>query len=249
MSLNPSGSFAKSIIALRGKRGGVLQKWHQPGGVATSAQLAVRERFFQAKESWNALTFEEQEEYNDRARDLRITGYNLYIREFEPDMLKVKKIILTNEQIKNLAGTPIDLLPIPSLENILYVPVSCFISANIVNTYSNLEMPSALLIQYNNEVDFFEAVRNDSDADYYHLNNLLISDPSINNCVLQAGQSQAGFSFPSKNGPVSSVPIQGISSAGQKVVIWISNGSSGPLEDGDEENTLTIVISYFEIAL
>lgn len=85
LSLKASGSFAKALVASNWKGRPYLSSTHKPGGLPSSAQLAVRSNFLLARDAWMLLSEEEKEEYNVEANKVangRITGYNLFIRNF-----------------------------------------------------------------------------------------------------------------------------------------------------------------------
>lgn len=54
-----------------------------PSNPRTEAQQAQRKVYGQAVEGWRGLTEEEKAEYNERAIPLKISGWNLYMKEFE----------------------------------------------------------------------------------------------------------------------------------------------------------------------
>lgn len=87
MSLKAGGAISKAIIFR--ERAGVsyASKFYQLGGLAgrsaTASQQAVRERYGEAVGAWRLLTVPEQAEYNERAISLNISGYNLFIKEYD----------------------------------------------------------------------------------------------------------------------------------------------------------------------
>lgn len=54
----------------------------KPKDKKTTKQLEKRKRYGQAVQAWRALTPEEKKEYNQRAKPLKISGFNLFIKEF-----------------------------------------------------------------------------------------------------------------------------------------------------------------------
>lgn len=63
-------------------RYGPYVKAHTPQrGKPTEAQLQQNYFFGVACDEWRELTEEQKEEYNIRARTLKMTGFNLYIKE------------------------------------------------------------------------------------------------------------------------------------------------------------------------
>lgn len=83
LSKSTSGSFAASLVASNWRGKAYVQITHKPGGRPTNKQLVVRDRFFIAKEIWKTLDYSEQQAYRNRAKDLPMTGYNLFIMEFQ----------------------------------------------------------------------------------------------------------------------------------------------------------------------
>ena len=59
---------------------------HTPQRVeATESQLAQRYKFGITADAWRGLSDEEKESWNVQARGLKMTGFNLYIKENIPD--------------------------------------------------------------------------------------------------------------------------------------------------------------------
>jgi hypothetical protein len=112
-SIKPSGSFAKTLVASNYHGKPYVSITHKPGGLPSENQRAVRDRFSLAKNAWNALTDNEKEVYNERARYEPFTGYNLFIKEYSPDMIKTKKIHISATELINLGDPGIQLLPPP----------------------------------------------------------------------------------------------------------------------------------------
>jgi hypothetical protein len=83
-----SGTFGKCMTFRMTKRGAVLTGYYKPGSVnksiASHSQLAVRLRYGQAVEAWNALTDEQKIEFNIRAQSSgrAMSGWNLFMKEF-----------------------------------------------------------------------------------------------------------------------------------------------------------------------
>jgi len=55
---------------------------YRPTNPQTVPQELTRSNFADAMSSWGGLTPEEQAPYNKRARRLKMSGYNLYVREY-----------------------------------------------------------------------------------------------------------------------------------------------------------------------
>ena len=82
-SLNASGSVGKLMTFSARKSGPQVRYQKKQKDVITDARTEQRDFFKEAVEAWNALSEEEKEEYNTRAKNLDITGYNLFISEYE----------------------------------------------------------------------------------------------------------------------------------------------------------------------
>ncbi len=83
LSEKTSGSFAGSLVASNWRGKPYVQITHKPGGRPSNNQLAVRGRFLIAKDVWNSLSAEDQQIYRIRAMYMPMTGYNLFISEFQ----------------------------------------------------------------------------------------------------------------------------------------------------------------------
>ena len=73
------------IYQVRTRWGGQVQvkeKFYTPANPQTIPQQANRQKLADAVSAWQALTKEQQESYNIRAKYKSYTGYNLYIREY-----------------------------------------------------------------------------------------------------------------------------------------------------------------------
>lgn len=62
--------------------GFIAMKFYKPTNPNTSLQQNYRDWFAKAIIEWRALTEEQKAEYNVRAKNLTLSGYNLFIREF-----------------------------------------------------------------------------------------------------------------------------------------------------------------------
>lgn len=75
-----SGVYQKRSSA--GKAITVRERFYFPRYPNTPAQLNTRQNIRNAVASWQELTEEQKIAYNERARGLNMSGYNLYIREY-----------------------------------------------------------------------------------------------------------------------------------------------------------------------
>lgn len=82
------GKFACQMIFRRGKQGAVVTKFYKPGSanpfVPSEAQLFQREKYGQAVEAWRALTSEEKAVFNEQAKSLDLSGWNLFFKQYTP---------------------------------------------------------------------------------------------------------------------------------------------------------------------
>lgn len=249
MSLGASGSFAKTLVASNWKKRPYLSVIHKPGGSPSLAQLAVREQFTLAKNSWNELDSESKEEYNERAKVLRITGYNLFIKEFEGDMLKSIKIVLTDDQIKNLAVTPVEILPIPSA-GVLIIPISAFLLADVQNgIYGNLEDGASWVLENTEGIPLFTKLTYDSYDGIHGLDNLIADGATKNEVILSAGQLESGWGVGSQVVVSNAFTKQNLDSIGKGVQIRYVTEGGNILNGGNPANTLTIVMLYSEVTI
>lgn len=84
-SLSASGSIARLLTARATARGSVVLRYSRPGSVDPSvpsaAQLAQRAAYGAAVAAWRALTQGERDQYDADAVLLRMSGWNLFLRE------------------------------------------------------------------------------------------------------------------------------------------------------------------------
>lgn len=79
-SSNASGRFGN--IVFQGGKFGTMVHVHTPQRFRPSTlQLQQNYYFGVAADSWRLLSNEEKQEYNNRATNLKMTGFNLYIKE------------------------------------------------------------------------------------------------------------------------------------------------------------------------
>lgn len=60
----------------------VQMKFYRPANPNTEAQQTVRAKMADAVSAWQALTDEQKESYNLSASGTRMTGYNLFCKQF-----------------------------------------------------------------------------------------------------------------------------------------------------------------------
>ncbi len=60
----------------------IKMKFYTPTNPQTPTQEANRQKFADAVSEWQSLTETEKKAYNDRAKDLQLFGWNLFIREY-----------------------------------------------------------------------------------------------------------------------------------------------------------------------
>ncbi len=60
----------------------VRKAFYWPVNPKTPAQVVCQDKMAAAVAAWQALTVPEKQVYNDRVRRRRMTGFNLYIKEF-----------------------------------------------------------------------------------------------------------------------------------------------------------------------
>lgn len=92
------GKIAKAQI-MRRQRGNIYAiSYNYPGYKkkfkVSERQKEQREKYKEGTEAWRTLTNEEKELYNKKAEEFKITGYNLFIKEY------IKKLTELNETSK-----------------------------------------------------------------------------------------------------------------------------------------------------
>lgn len=64
------------------KKRPIRMKFYQPTGEPSAEQTTLRNKFGDAIVAWQALTAEQKMVYHTRAVGLRMSGYNLFLREY-----------------------------------------------------------------------------------------------------------------------------------------------------------------------
>jgi hypothetical protein len=84
-SFEAHGSVAKSLTFRKDNGRNVVSAYTIPGGFSVApvseAQVAQRVAYRRTIDAWHALTSEEKQAYNLRARRLHLSGYNLFLKE------------------------------------------------------------------------------------------------------------------------------------------------------------------------
>ena len=84
-SLNPSGSFAKTLVASKHKGVNYVSITHKPNKTMSSIQSARRKLYRAGCVAWKALTSEQKEDFKvlgNLTTNGRITGFNLFMRNY-----------------------------------------------------------------------------------------------------------------------------------------------------------------------
>jgi len=77
-----SGTIGKKVTAVERKGENFLRNYVIPHDPKTPAQMNQRNKFTEANEAWKALSPEEKEIYNERAKNMKMYGYHLFVSEF-----------------------------------------------------------------------------------------------------------------------------------------------------------------------
>jgi len=81
-----AGKFSGSMIFRRGKNGAVVTSYYKPGSVRktspSSAQIAQREKYGKAVQYWRTFTDEQKAIYNQNAKVLNMSGWNLFFKNY-----------------------------------------------------------------------------------------------------------------------------------------------------------------------
>jgi len=70
------------VMSVKGHQVNVKERFYIPHNPQTEAQQANRNKFKDAISAWYALTDEEKEVYNERAKGKNMTGYNIFVKEY-----------------------------------------------------------------------------------------------------------------------------------------------------------------------
>lgn len=85
MSQSASGTIGKDLEYRKTKHGPVVTRQHYPGSINPShpstAQLEQREKYSDVASRWKLIPLLERDDYNNRAKAKKITGWNLYLSE------------------------------------------------------------------------------------------------------------------------------------------------------------------------
>jgi len=77
-----SGTMGREITAVERDGTNFDRTWVMPYDPKTPKQMRQRKRFADAHDAWIALPQEKRNEYNERARNMKMTGYNLFVKEY-----------------------------------------------------------------------------------------------------------------------------------------------------------------------
>jgi hypothetical protein len=77
-----SGTIGKSKTAVKRNGSNFERLWVMPYDPKTPKQMRMRKMFANAHDAWIALPQEKRNEYNERARNMKMTGYNLFVKEY-----------------------------------------------------------------------------------------------------------------------------------------------------------------------
>jgi len=70
------------IRSLDGKQIQVKMKYYHPTNPQTESQQANRQKYADGVTAWQGLTNEQKEVYNERAKHNKLSGYNLFLKEY-----------------------------------------------------------------------------------------------------------------------------------------------------------------------
>ncbi|MBI5001332.1 MAG: hypothetical protein HZB92_07405 [Euryarchaeota archaeon] len=77
-----SGTIGKALTVCTRYGRQYIRKWTKPRDPKTPWQLEQREKFAEANEAWKALSYDERQGYNERAKGMNMSGYCLFVSEF-----------------------------------------------------------------------------------------------------------------------------------------------------------------------
>jgi hypothetical protein len=77
-----SGTLGKKVTAVERKGENFLREYVIPHDPKTPAQMMQRNKFTEANDAWKALSPEEKQVYNERAKGTKMYGYQLFVSEF-----------------------------------------------------------------------------------------------------------------------------------------------------------------------
>ena len=72
----------KKVIPYKRQGKIFLRKYRKPKDPRTTKQIRYRRKFKKAVNEWKNLTKEEKEKYKQSAKELSITGFNLFISKY-----------------------------------------------------------------------------------------------------------------------------------------------------------------------
>ena len=77
-----SGTIGKKETAVIRNGQNFLRTYVIPNDPKTPKQMEQRRKYTRAVEAWKELSDSEKQVYNNRAKNLNMSGYNLFISEF-----------------------------------------------------------------------------------------------------------------------------------------------------------------------
>lgn len=81
-----SGTLNKSVTAVSRDGQNFMRSYVLPHDPKTPKQMKQRRKYAEANEVWKALSQEEKDEYNRRARGTGMNGYCLFISQYTRQM-------------------------------------------------------------------------------------------------------------------------------------------------------------------
>lgn len=82
MSMDASGTIAKTLTAAKWKGQNYIRQWFRPANPQTAGQMYTRGTMANAVTEWQAKTDPQKAEYDVLAQGTGMSGFNLYVQEY-----------------------------------------------------------------------------------------------------------------------------------------------------------------------
>jgi len=86
MSFSASGSIGQRLVFSERASGSQARFQRKQKDKITAPRIVERDRYSASVQTWNEMTFDEQQVFVVRAILLQMTGYNLFMKEALPDI-------------------------------------------------------------------------------------------------------------------------------------------------------------------